>query len=54
MKVTTGKLTECFAFLPSLSLTWMESYKGNMYFLQFAWLYWYIECHIKLNKNSRY
>lgn len=44
MKTTIGKVTECFVFLPTLSLSWLKSSKGNVYFLELAWLVWYIEC----------
>lgn len=51
MRITTGKLTECFAFLPSLNLSWVRTSKGNIYFLQLAWLYWYIQiCQKNFNK----
>ena len=50
MKITAGKIFECFAFLPSLNLSWMRTTKGNIYFLQFGWLYWYIELRQNFNK----
>lgn len=50
MKIKTGRLTECFAFLPSLNLNWARFHKGNVYFLQFGWLYWYIQVQSNLDK----
>lgn len=48
--ITAGKIFECFAFLPSLNLSWMRTTKGNIYILQFAWLYWYIE--VRQNRST--
>lgn len=50
MKITAGKIFECFVFLPSLNLSWVRASKGNIYFLQLAWLYWYIQVRLKLDK----
>ena len=47
MKITTGRAIECFVFTPSLALSWVRISKGNIYFLQFAWLYWYIQIQQK-------
>lgn len=50
MKIKTGKLRECFAFLPSLNLNWVRTSKGTIYILQFGWLYWYIQIQSNLDK----
>lgn len=50
MKIKTGKLIECFAFLPSLNLSWVRTCRGTIYILQFGWLYWYIQVTSKLDK----
>ena len=42
MEIKTGKLRECFAFLPSLHLNWIEE-SSRIYYLQFGWLYWYLQ-----------
>ena len=52
MKITKGKIFECFV-LPTLNLSWVRASKGNIYFLTFAWLYWYIEVQQKnFNKHE--
>jgi len=51
MKITAGKIFECFVFLPSLNLSWVRVSKGNIYFLQFGWLLWYIQ--VRLNYGLR-
>ena len=33
MKITAGKVVECFVFLPALTLNWVETNEGNIYFL---------------------
>lgn len=43
MKIKTGRLFRYFIFTPSLNLSWVRTARGNIYFLQFAWLYWYIQ-----------
>ena len=48
MKIKTGKLIECFAFLPSLNLSWVRTCRGTIHILQFGWLYWYIQVHQNL------
>lgn len=50
MKIKTGRLVECFAFLPSLNLHWMRTLKGTIHTLQFAWLYWYIDVQQNFDK----
>lgn len=50
MKIKTGRLIECFVFLPTLNLSWVRTLKGNIYFLQFAWLYWYIQVSTNFDK----
>lgn len=47
MIIKTGKLVECFAFLPSLHLNWVKTSKKIIYILQFGWLHWYIQVHTK-------
>lgn len=51
MKITAGEIFECFVFLPSLNLSWVRASKGRIYFLQLAWLYWYIQ--VRLNYELR-
>jgi len=48
MKIKAGKLRECVAFLPSLNLSWVRTFKETIYIIQFGWLYWYIEVRTKL------
>lgn len=51
MEIKAGRLIECFVFLPTLNLSWVRTLKRNIYFLQFTWLYWYIQVQPKkLNK----
>lgn len=50
MKIKTGKLIECFAFLPSLNLSWVRTCRGTIHILQFRWLYWYIQVNQNLDK----
>lgn len=45
MKISVGKVVECFVFLPTLGLSWIKTSKGNVYSLSLAWLFWYIECY---------
>ena len=53
MKITVGKLAECFAFLPSLNLSWIRTSIGTIYFLQFGWLYWYIQVQQDFYKKKQ-
>ncbi len=46
MKIAVGKVVECFVFLPTLTLNWIKTNEGSIYFLQLVWLFWYIECSI--------
>ena len=50
MKIKKGRLNECFAFIPSLDLSWVRTHKGHIYILSLAWLYWYIEIRKFPNK----
>lgn len=52
MKIEKGTIIEGFEFIPSISLSWVTYMKNHRtkqrfvtkrhYFLQFAWLFWYI------------
>lgn len=50
MKLTTGRIIEGFAILPSLNLSWVRTPKGTIHFLQLAWLYWYIQVQQNFDK----
>ena len=52
MKIKTGKLRECFAFLPTLNLNWIETSKGVIYYLQLGWAFWYIQ--LTINKFIKF
>lgn len=53
MKIKTGKLKECFVFLPALHLSWIETPKGTIYYLQLGWIFWYIQITISNLLNSK-
>ena len=36
-----GHLIESFAILPSISYNWIQTSKGKVYEINFAWLFWY-------------
>ena len=42
MEIKFGKLIECIAISPNLNLSWVKFSKGTIYYIQFAWLFWYI------------
>lgn len=52
MRIKIGKLRECFAFLPTLHLNWIETPKGMIYYLQLGWAFWYIQ--ITINKFIKF
>lgn len=35
-------MIECFAITPNINLSWVKLIGTNIYYLQFAWLFWYI------------
>ena len=37
-----GKLIEAIAILPQLTLSWLVWNNRKYYFLEIAWLFWYI------------
>lgn len=48
MEIKRGKLIECFAITPNLNLSWMRFQKETAYYIQLAWLRWYIELVINV------
>lgn len=52
MTIKIGKLTECFAILPTLNLNWFKTSKGTIYYLQLGWIFWYID--ITMNKFIKF
>ena len=50
MKIKRGKLIECFAITPNFNFSWMRFQKGAVYYIQLAWLRWYINLVI----NEKY
>ena len=42
MEIKKGKMVECFAITPNINLSWIKFSGTNIYYLQFAWLFWYI------------
>lgn len=43
IKFRAGKLMECFCILPSLHLNWIQLSDGKLLYLQFGWLFWFIQ-----------
>lgn len=42
MEIKKGKLIECFAVTPNINVSWIKLTDTNVYYIQFAWLFWYI------------
>ena len=47
MEIKFGKLIECIAISPNLNLSWVKFSKGTIYYIQFAWIRWYIQLVIR-------
>ena len=48
MEIKRGKLIECFAITPNFNFSWMRFQKGAVYYIQLAWLRWYINLVINV------
>ena len=42
MEIKKGKMVECFAVTPNVNVSWIKLTDTNVYYIQFAWLFWYI------------
>lgn len=47
-----GKLPEEFVLLPTINIDWYHTHSGRHYYVQIAWLFWYISTlkYIDLDK----
>ena len=50
MNLKFGKLIECIAITPNFNISWIQVTKGTIYYVQIAWLRWYIS--LIINKKS--
>lgn len=42
MEIKKGKMIGCFAVTPAINVNWIQLTDTNLYYIQFAWLFWYI------------
>lgn len=42
MEIKKGKLVECFVVTPTINVSRIKYSDTNIYYIQFAWLFWYI------------
>lgn len=54
MEIKKGKMVECFAVTPTINVSWIKFPDTNVYYLQFAWLFWYINFAYKKSRWKRY
>ena len=40
--VSCGKIVEGFDVLPSINISWLQTTTGIRWYVQFAWLFWYV------------
>ena len=51
MKVTYGKLNDCFAIIPHVDVKWVIHPQFKLYYIRFAWLLCGVDIDIFYKKN---